>query len=91
MKYQVILAPGASDNLKQLLTSEPAAYRKALALIAELYDHPRTGTGHPEPLKGQPAGRWSRRITRKHRLVYRILDAEVYVYVLSAYGHYEDK
>ena len=27
----------------------------------------------------------------KHRLVYRIFETEVYVDVLSAYGHYNDK
>jgi toxin YoeB len=27
----------------------------------------------------------------KHRLIYRIFETEVYVDVLSAYGHYDDK
>jgi len=31
------------------------------------------------------------KITRKHRLVYRIFENEVYVDVISAYGHYDDK
>ncbi|MBQ3657914.1 MAG: type II toxin-antitoxin system YoeB family toxin [Bacteroidales bacterium] len=35
--------------------------------------------------------RWSRRITDKHRLVYRIFETEVFVEVISAYGHYSDK
>ncbi|MBR4648624.1 MAG: type II toxin-antitoxin system YoeB family toxin, partial [Bacteroidaceae bacterium] len=47
--------------------------------------------GHPEPLKGQPEGRWSRHISKKHRLVYRIFDDAVLVLVLRAYGHYNDK
>ena len=28
---------------------------------------------------------------KKHRLIYRIFETEVYVEVLSAYGHYDDK
>ena len=44
-----------------------------------------------EPLKGKPEKRWSRQITKKHRLVYRIFEHEIYVEVLSAYGHYDDK
>ena len=36
-------------------------------------------------------GRWSRRITKKHRLVYRIYENNVVVLVLRAYGHYDDK
>ena len=66
-------------------------YKKAIRLISELYEHPKTGTGHPEPLKGLPEGRWSRRVTGKHWLVYRIFETKVHVDVLAAYGHYGDK
>lgn len=54
-------------------------------------DHPKTGTGHPEQLKGNRSGLWSRRITKKHRLVYEIHDNKIIVLVLTAYGHYDDK
>lgn len=41
-------------------------------LLAECRRHPFTGTGKPEPLRGQWAGFWSRRISGEHRLVYRV-------------------
>ena len=41
-------------------------------LLTELQEHPRTGTGKPDPLSGGRAGQWSRRISQKHRLVYEI-------------------
>lgn len=41
-------------------------------LIREIKRQPFKGTGKPEPLKGNLAGYWSRRITSEHRLVYRI-------------------
>ena len=44
-----------------------------------------------EQLKGLPEGRWSRRLSKKHRLIYRIYETEVVVLVISAYGHYDDK
>ena len=81
----------AKDDLLRLQQNEPKAYAKARRFIEELAEHPKTGTGHPEPLKGKPEGRWSREITKKHRLVYRIFDEEVVVLVISAYGHYDDK
>jgi toxin YoeB len=42
------------------------------ALIKECSRDPFRGTGKPEPLSGNLAGWWSRRINREHRLVYRV-------------------
>ena len=41
-------------------------------LILDVRRSPFEGLGKPEPLKGELAGWWSRRITREHRLVYRV-------------------
>ena len=89
--YRVIFSDEANIDLAKLQKSEPASFKKVLRFVEELQEHPTTGTGHPEPLKGKPENRWSREITRKHRLVYRIFETEVQVEVLSAYGHYDDK
>lgn len=75
----------------RLATSEPKAFKKANQFIEELKQHPATGTGRPERLTGNLAGKWSRRITRKHRLIYEIIDDRVVVIVITAYGHYDDK
>lgn len=45
------------------------------------------GIGKPEPLKGDLAGFWSRRIDDTNRLVYRI-NGEL-LEILSCKGHYE--
>ena len=49
--------------------------RKLLAkinvLIKECSRTPFTGTGKPEPLRGEFSGWWSRRIDQEHRLIYR--------------------
>jgi len=91
MTYKIVVSPEAASDLQRLAKNEPKAFMKANRFIDELRNHPKTGLGHPEPLKGKPEGRWSREITKKHRLVYRIFEAEVYVDLLSAYGHYDDK
>ena len=91
MLYEIQYTPEANEGLAKLLMDEPKVFQKAIRFIEELREHPKTGLGHPEPLKGKPEGRWSREITKKHRLVYRIFDTEVVVLVLAAYGHYEDK
>jgi toxin YoeB len=55
-----------------LRASNPKTHTKLDALIAECLRHPFKGTGKPEPLKRNLQGYWSRRITREHRLVYRV-------------------
>ena len=89
--YKIIYAKEAEEGLSKLKNSEPSSFNKAVKLLKEIAIHPKTGTGHPEPLKGTPNNRWSRRISKKHRVVYRIFETEVYVYILSSYGHYDDK
>lgn len=89
--YKITFSPEAEIDLKKLKRSEPLSFKKVVKLLNELVEHPQTGTGHPEPLKGKPENRWSHQITKKHRLVYRIFENEVLVDVLSAYGHYDDK
>ena len=89
--YSITYAPEAKEGLAKLKVNEPKSFNKAVKLLNEIAEHPKTGTGHPEPLKGQPLNRWSRQITKKHRLVYEIFEKEVRVDILSSYGHYEDK
>ena len=86
MIYEIKLSDQVKLDLVRL-----KVFAKANRFIEELKVHPKTGLGHPEPLNGKPEDRWSREITKKHRLVYRIFETEVYVDVLSAYGHYDDK
>ena len=89
--YNIDFTTEALEGLAKLEKSEPKVFAKAVRFIDELKEHPKTGLGHPEPLKGKPEGRWSREITKKHRLVYRIFEEDVLVLVLRSYGHYEDK
>ena len=89
--YDVLYTEKAKESIYALRQSDPAAIKKLVKLVDELMEHPRTGTGKPEQLRGDHAGQWSRRITKKHRLIYEIFDTEVVVLVLSAYGHYDDK
>ena len=90
MAYSVRYFKQAIQDAKRLQREDPKAFQKLLKLEEELKEHPRTGTGKPEPLSGDRAGEWSRRITKKHRLIYEIHDTEVVVLVLTAYGHYND-
>ena len=58
VSIDTLIVPGA-PNIRQ-------------ALIDNASRTPFAGLGKPEPLKGEFAGWWSRRIDREHRLVYRV-------------------
>ena len=79
------------DKEKLRKAGDIQALQKLAKLLKELTEHPTTGTGKPEPLSGDRAGQWSRRITHKHRLIYLIIEEKIIVLLLSAYGHYGEK
>ena len=62
--------------------------RKIDTLLAELEQHPLTGTGRPEALRYELCGFISRRINSEHRLVYRVNERDKIVEVISMKGHY---
>ena len=45
---------------------------RILDLAEQVLRDPFAGIGKPEPLRGELAGCWSRRLTQEHRLVYRV-------------------
>ena len=59
---------------------------RTLKLIEAVPRDPFGGAGKPEPLRGQLAGAWSRRIGQEHRLVYRV-DAHRIRFMAARY-HY---
>jgi toxin YoeB len=72
--YTIVFSEDAKKDLKELQKKAPQALPKLARLLDELREHPRTGTGQVEPLKGYDGSVYSRRITKEHRLVYRIYD-----------------
>lgn len=71
--YDLVFSTKAEEDLAKLRRSEPAAHKKAVKLLNELMYHPQTGTGHPEQLKGDRTGQWSRTITKKTQVDLRNL------------------
>jgi toxin YoeB len=64
---------------------------KIATLFEELREHPTTGTVKVEQLKGDLEGFWSRRINKSSRLIYKIEEDIITVFVVSLKGHYGDK
>ena len=60
--------------------------KKINELIKDIERNPYKGKGKPEALRFDLAGLWSRRITREHRLVYKVVGDEILIY--SCRYHY---
>jgi toxin YoeB len=76
-------------QLKKEDSKLPAKVWELLVNIGEAPQSPLSGIGKPEALKGTLAGYYSRRITDKHRLIYKMESG--ILYLISCYGHYDDK
>lgn len=83
------------DDVKYLQkTGNKVMIAKLERFRAEIAVNPYTGTGHPEPLKYDYSGCWSRELSKKDRLVYRVEEQEqdeekkIIVTMLKARGHY---
>ena len=63
--------------------------KKINVLLKEIQRTPFSGKGEPESLRGNLAGKWSRRINQKDRLVYMLSDDTIMV--IQCKGHYGDK
>lgn len=91
MSYQLVFTHEAEKILAKYKKSNPTAFKKIVKLMSELAEHPRSGTGHPEPLVSGNAVTYSRRINGNDRLIYDIYEKTSTVVMLSIEGHYGDK
>ena len=70
-------------------TQDKRTLKKINQLIRDILRNGHEGIGHPEPLKENLSGYWSRTIDEKNRLTYKILD-DGKVLIAHCNGHYGD-
>ena len=70
-------------------TEDRKMLKRINKLIEDIERNGNEGIGKPEPLTGNFSGYWSRRISEKDRLIYRI-DGED-LYIIACKAHYEEK
>jgi toxin YoeB len=61
--------PGTNIFIGKIPIKKP---KRINILIGEIERMPDEGRGKPEPLKHSLSGRWSRKITDEHRIVYKV-------------------
>ena len=84
-----------NEAKKELAAHYKSGDRKTIKRIErifkELAETPYDGIGSPEPLKYELSGYWSRQINKKDRLIYKVKEETITIYIVSAIGHYGDK
>jgi toxin YoeB len=75
------------EDLRYWITNDRKAALRLLDLVDAVLADPFVGIGKPEPLRFELSGCWSRRITKEHRIVYRVF-ADRVEFVQARY-HYE--
>lgn len=91
MTYTIRVLHGVDKVIAKWKKSNPDLFKKYRRIFEELLEHPKTGLGHPEPLKGGKDMTWSRHVTAHDRIIYDVYEDIVEVYVLEVEGHYNDK
>jgi len=82
-----VVSANFREDLRHWIETDRKIALRVLDLMAAILADPFQGIGKPEPLRYEYAGCWSRRITREHRIVYRVF-ADRVEFVQALY-HYK--
>lgn len=74
-----VFSDEAWEDYQYWMENDRKILRKVNELLRDIERNGNTGIGKPEPLRHDLEGYWSRRITREHRLIYRIQDDEILI------------
>jgi toxin YoeB len=65
------------EDMRYWVQTDRKIALRLMDLIEATLRDPFTGIGKPEPLRYLSPDTWSRRLTKEHRLVYRVLDERI--------------
>jgi toxin YoeB len=87
---KILWSAGAWEDYQFWFENDLGIAVKVHQLVLDIQRSPFNGLGKPEPLRADLQGWWSRRISREHRLVYRVVgkDAEQRVEIAQCRYHY---
>lgn len=88
MSKNIVFISDAWDAYLYWHTQDKKTLKRINLLIQSAVRTPFEGIGKPEPLKENLTGYWSRRIDERHRLVYRVTEAELII--IACRFHYDD-
>ena len=86
---KVYFSDEASRQYQWLISNNKKIAYRIVRLVEAIEKDYKKGIGKPKPLKHKLAGFWSRRINKKSRLIYYIIDNET-IEIVRCIGHYFD-
>ena len=86
----VVFSAHAWEDYQHWCETDRKTLLRLNKLIEECGRHPFKGSGKPEPLRGELAGLWSRRMNQRDRLVYRVVgkDGAQHLEIAQCREHY---
>ena len=91
-KFRIEIKEIAEKHLElHYKSADKKSIKNIEKILVELSENPFSDEGQPEELKYNLKGYWSRILNQKDRIIYRVEDDIVTVYVVSAMGRYSDK
>ncbi|MCF0171629.1 Txe/YoeB family addiction module toxin [Fusobacterium varium] len=88
VEYKIVILKQALKD-KDKIKQHPALKRTVEKLLELIKVEPFKNPPPYESLVGNLKGLYSRRINRQHRLVYRVLEEEKTIMIVSMWTHYE--
>lgn len=88
VEYKIVILKQALKD-KDKIKQHPALKRTVKKLLELIKVEPFKNPPPYESLVGNLKGLYSRRINRQHRLVYRVLEEEKTIMIVSMWTHYE--
>jgi toxin YoeB len=83
---EIEFTPDAAKDLAKLKKSGMPSTKKRLERILEsILETPYEGFASPEELKHEYTGYWSRELTKKDRVVYRVDEQKNMIYISTHY------
>ncbi len=76
-KRKAVFHPEFREDLKYWVKVDRKVALRVFDLIEAVLRDPFKGIGKPEPLKYLKKDVWSRRLTRKHRIVYLVTEERI--------------
>jgi toxin YoeB len=90
--FELFYTRKAKEDINFFKKNSAKDFKKCKDLLDSICTNPKAGIGHPKPLSNSEGIEiWSRKVNKKDRMVYEIIEEDNLVVIHSTRSHYGDK